>query len=221
MIMNGVLALASVYDSRCTSPPSDLESTYYHSRAIELLIAAFAQPPETWDSKLLAAVVMARLYEEYDNEKDANYHHLSGTRNLLNHEAVSRFVLQGGLAEAASWVHLRQAIYVYLVRREPVDMRLESFERSTVFMRTDDSAFANRIVYLFAKLIKLMIPVDGPQPETRVRKEQWKFAEDEIAAWDLAKPLSFEPIFCKEPSSEENRPFPAIYIAASVPGSDI
>jgi hypothetical protein len=218
MIMNGVLALASVYDSRCTSSASDLESTYYHNRAIELLIEAFAKPPETWDSKLLTAVVIARLYEEYDNETDSNYHHLSGTQNLLNHEIVSRFVMQGGLAEAASWVHLRQAIYVYLVRREPIDIRLESFERSTVFLRGDDSAFANRVVYLFAKLIKLMIPVDGSQVESAPQQEQWKLVEEEISAWNDTKPLSFLPIFCKEVSLEANEPFPAIYIAASVPG---
>ncbi|KAF5967427.1 transcription regulatory SNF2 [Fusarium coicis] len=157
MIMNGLLALASRYDS-----PSDIESTFYHNKCIKLLIKAFAQPPETWDSTLLTAVVIARLYEENDNETDSFYHHLSGTQNLLNHEVIARFVMQGGLAEAASWVHLRQAIYVYVVRREPLEICLENFERSTVFRRSDDSAYANRAVYNFARLMKLFLPVESP-----------------------------------------------------------
>ncbi|KAF5620326.1 transcription regulatory SNF2 [Fusarium tjaetaba] len=173
MIMNGLLALASRYDSRCTNTSSDIESTFYHNKCIKLLIEAFAQPPETWDSTLLTAVVIARLYEENDNETDSYYHHLSGTQNLLNHEVIARFVMQGGLAEAASWVHLRQAIYVYVVRREPLEICLENFERSTVFRRSDDSAYANRAVYNFAKLMRLFLPMDSPVGE-------WGAAEGEI-----------------------------------------
>ncbi|KAF0643191.1 hypothetical protein FPSE5266_07859 [Fusarium pseudograminearum] len=90
MIMNGLLALASRYDSRCMDTSNDIESTFYHNKCIKLLIKAFAQPPETWDSTLLTAVVIARLYEENENETDSYYHHLSGTQNLLNHEAIAR-----------------------------------------------------------------------------------------------------------------------------------
>ncbi|KAF5228074.1 hypothetical protein FAUST_11333 [Fusarium austroamericanum] len=89
MIMNGLLALASRYDSRCMDTSNDIESTFYHNKCIKLLIEAFAQPPETWDSTLLTAVVIARLYEENENETDSYYHHLSGTQNLLNHEAIA------------------------------------------------------------------------------------------------------------------------------------
>ncbi|KPM44524.1 hypothetical protein AK830_g2003 [Neonectria ditissima] len=217
MIMNGILALASVYDSRCSDSTSDLESTYYHNKCIELLIEAFTRPPETWDSNLLTAVVIARLYEEYDNEKDSDYHHLSGTQNLLNHGAIARFVMQGGLAEAASWVHLRQAIYVYLVRREPVDICLENFERSTVFQRTDDSAYTNRIVHLFARLMKLLFPTSGQQTATGKQQECWRALQQQICSWNDTKPLSFQPIYCKPSSLEEDRPFPTMCIAASVP----
>ncbi|RSL68909.1 hypothetical protein CEP54_002589 [Fusarium duplospermum] len=218
MIMNGLLALASRYDARCSNSESDLEGTYYHNRCIELLIEAFARPPETWDSKLLTAVVIARLYEEYDNETDSDYHHLSGTRNLLNYEAVARFVTQGGLAEAASWVHLRQTIYVYLVRREPVEICLENFERSTVFRRTDDSAYANRAVYLFAKIMKLLFPLnDAEKQAIGASPGPWELVETEVNQWYEMKPLSFKPIYYKPADLKEDRPFPVVCIAASVP----
>ncbi|KAF7553677.1 hypothetical protein G7Z17_g3455 [Cylindrodendrum hubeiense] len=219
--MNGVLALASAYDSKSSDATLGFESTYYHNRCIEFLIEAFARPPETWDAKLLTAVVIARLYEEYDNEADFNYHHLSGTKNLLNHEAVARFVMQGGLAEAASWVHLRQAIYVYVVHKKPVDICLENFDRSTVFQRTDDSAYTNRSVYLFAKLIKLLFPMDGSQAATGPQKEAWKLLEHEISSWNDSKPMSFYPVYSKPADLANGKPFPTIYIAASIPGKII
>ncbi|KAF4960510.1 hypothetical protein FGADI_917 [Fusarium gaditjirri] len=214
MIMNGLLALASRYDSRCTNSSDDIESTFYHNKCIKLLIEAFTQPPETWDSTLLTAVVIARLYEENDNETDSYYHHLSGTQNLLNHEAIARFVMQGGLAEAASWVHLRQAIYVYVVRREPLEICLENFQRSTVFRRCDDSAYANRAVYNFAKLMRLFLPMESPDGHLG----KWEVVEREIQEWYDARPVSFKPIFHKEADAFRGRPFPVICFAASVPG---
>ncbi|KAF5536448.1 transcription regulatory SNF2 [Fusarium phyllophilum] len=211
--MNGLLALASRYDSRCTNISDDIESTFYHNKCIKLLIESFAQPPETWDSTLLTAVVIARLYEENDNETDSYYHHLSGTQNLLNHEAIARFVMQGGLAEAASWVHLRQAIYVHVVRREPLEICLENFERSTVFRRSDDSAYANRAVYNFAKLMRLFLPMENPEGDLG----KWEAVEREIQEWYDARPVSFKPIFHKPADISSDRPFPVICFAASVP----
>ncbi|CAF3506798.1 unnamed protein product [Fusarium graminearum] len=213
MIMNGLLALASRYDSRCMDTSNDIESTFYHNKCIKLLIEAFAQPPETWDSTLLTAVVIARLYEENDNETDSYYHHLSGTQNLLNHEAVARFVIQGGLAEAASWVHLRQVIYIYVVRRRPIEICLESFERSTVFRRCDDSAYANRAVYNFAKIMRLFLQVENLDSD----QDEWQAAEMEVDRWYDAKPVSFQPVFHILADLSANRPFPTLYFIASVP----
>lgn len=155
MILNGILALTSRYVSSITH---DLESIYYHNQCIALLINAFTRPTSTWDTTLLAAVVITRLYEENDNKADPHYY-LAGTQNLLNHKVISRFVMQGGLAEAASWVHLRQMIYVYIARKKPVEIWLKNFKRSIVFIRRDDLVYANRTVYLFAKIIKLLLPM--------------------------------------------------------------
>ncbi|EYB29718.1 hypothetical protein FG05_00011 [Fusarium graminearum] len=187
MIMNGLLALASRYDSRCMDTSNDIESTFYHNKCIKLLIEAFAQPPETWDSTLLTAVVIARLYEENDNETDSYYHHLSGTQNLLNHEAVAR---------------------------RPIEICLESFERSTVFRRCDDSAYANRAVYNFAKIMRLFLQVENLDSD----QDEWQAAEMEVDRWYDAKPVSFQPVFHILADLSANRPFPTLYFIASVPG---
>ncbi|KAL0782528.1 hypothetical protein CaCOL14_000434 [Colletotrichum acutatum] len=222
ILLNGIFALASRFDTQGnddTNEKSDLESTYYHNRCIELLIEAFSQPPETWDSILLTAVVIMRLYEEYDNETDSHYHHLRGTRNLLNHDAIARFVTQGGLAEAASWVHLRQALYVFLVRRTPIEICLENFERSSTFRSNDDTAHANRIVYLFAKVLKLFFPEDGSGFSTS-SSETWEELQNDVDAWFKEKPLSFQPLFYERADVAKGRPFPTLWMAAD-PGMDL
>ncbi|KAG7047733.1 zn 2cys6 transcription factor [Colletotrichum scovillei] len=220
ILLNGIFALASRFDTQGnddTNEKSDLESTYYHNRCIELLIEAFSQPPETWDSILLTAVVIMRLYEEYDNETDSHYHHLRGTRNLLNHDAIARFVTQGGLAEAASWVHLRQALYVFLVRRTPIEICLENFERSSTFRSNDDTAHANRIVYLFAKVLKLFFPEDGSGFSTS-SSETWEELQNDVDVWFKEKPLSFQPLFYERADVAKGRPFPTLWMAAD-PGT--
>ncbi|TDZ25369.1 hypothetical protein Cob_v001640 [Colletotrichum orbiculare MAFF 240422] len=234
ILLNGIFALASRFDTQGADDDtdtdtdmdtttttgtgtgaerSDLESTYYHNRCIELLIEAFGQPPETWDSALLTAVVIMRLYEEYDNETDSEYYHLRGTRNLLNHDAIARFVTQGGLAEAASWVHLRQALYVYLVRRTPIDICLENFERSSTFLRNDYTSYSNRVVYLFAKVLKLFFP-DGGGGFAMSSTPAWEELQGEVEGWYRDKPLSFKPIFYERADLARGRPFPSMWMSA-------
>ncbi|KAL0940490.1 zn 2cys6 transcription factor [Colletotrichum truncatum] len=215
ILLNGIFALASRFDAQGADDDvekSDLESTYYHNRCIELLIEAFSQPPETWDSTLLTAVVIMRLYEEYDNETDSHYHHLRGTRNLLNHDSIARFVTQGGLAEAASWVHLRQALYIYLVRRTPIEICLKNFERSSTFMMNDDTAHANRIVYLFAKVLKLFFPDDGTG-FLASSDTAWEELQGEVEGWYRDKPVSFQPLFYERADLTRHRPFPTLWMS--------
>ncbi|KAI0596719.1 hypothetical protein F4775DRAFT_594029 [Biscogniauxia sp. FL1348] len=71
-----------------------------------------------------------RNYLKYDIETDHEFVYLNGSGNLLTHGAVARIVTQWGLAEAASWVYLRQAIYVFLTCLKSIDMCLDSFRRS-------------------------------------------------------------------------------------------
>ncbi|KAI1505641.1 hypothetical protein F5X99DRAFT_415737 [Biscogniauxia marginata] len=219
MILNGIFALASRYDGLCNKLTYNLESTFYHNRCIELLIEAFSRPPGTWDSTLLTAVVFARLYEEYDNESDCEFVHLSGAQNLLNHDAVARFVTEGGLAEAASWVHLRQAIYVFLICQTPVEMCLDNFRRSTAFRNNDDSARANRMVYHFAKTLQLFFNEEktAGKDDEAAEQEKWDGLDQDILRWYEGKPISFEPIYEVDADVENGRPFPSIWMVATVP----
>ena len=205
ILRQGILAAASRYDSLRHCRES-LEGTFYHSRCIELIIEALARDPGTYDSTVLAAVVISRTYEEMDD--DQRHHHLSGTRNLLSQEAVARSVHDGGLAEAASWIHLRQSIYVSLVKGRPVDVPLRIYE--TVPVLRGDSAVANRAVYLFAKILEAFL--------NNYATERWAELENELATWEQSKPDAFRPIYQDEGDTEVEQMFPRIYMLSTVSG---
>lgn len=197
-----------------------MESTYYHNRCIDLLIRALAQPPETYNPVILAAAVISCLYEELDVDADTQQYHLSGTRNLLRHETVARFTRECDFAEAVSWVYLRQAIYVCIVRRQPIDIPLEVFETFTAFSKEDDSSYANRVVYIFAKILRAFFPEKSEDPTICHSCRDWEALERELDLWHDNKPLSFEPPYEESPDFEAGRPFPFMWMVSAVSGAN-
>ena len=220
MMLNSILSLASRYDALHRNEPPGLEAIRYNSRCIELLIRSLSAPPETYDGELLAAVVMARSYEECDFESDFSHLHLGGTRKLLTHDTLTRLASQGGLAEASCWVHLRQSIYAYIVRDRPVDSHLGAFARLTAFRRTDDTAYANRMVYHLARVLRLYFaarqqPVDNENGATR---DDWTGLTGEIAQWFAEKPSSFEPVCYVKGGLDQ---FPTMIMLSATPGKAV
>lgn len=220
MILNGLLALASKYDALSNGRTSDLETTRYHGKCIELLIEAFDRPPNT---SLLVAVVISRLYEEYDNDLDVEYYHLRGTKSLLDHESVARYAAEGGLAEAASWVHLRQAIYVSLTMQRPLEISLHTFESFSVVRRKDDSAYANRVVLILAKILRHLCgsQTGSHQDSSDLEPDApLQLLREELDTWFANKPVTFEPIFQGDVADAKNESFPSIWLLLTVPGKE-
>ena len=54
--------------------------------------------------------------------------------------------------------------------------------------------------------------------KTFLGKRQWEHVKDEVETWFEERPVSFKPIFFKKGDVLEDRPFPVICFAASVPG---
>lgn len=206
----------SRYDALHRNQPPGLEAIRYNSHCIESLIHSLSAAPETYGAELLAAVVMARSYEECDFESDFSHLHLGGTRRLLTHDTVTRLASRGGLAEASCWVHLRQSVYAYIVRGRPVDSHLDAFARLTAFRRTDDRAYANQMVYHFARVLRLYFrdrqqSTDGNGGTS----DDWTGMTSEINEWFTAKPPSFEPVCYARGSLER---FPTMVMLSAAPG---
>ncbi|KAH7014233.1 uncharacterized protein B0I36DRAFT_397704 [Microdochium trichocladiopsis] len=218
VLLNGILGLASRFDSLATGGPEageDLESAFYHGRCIELLINLLNRPVETYDDVLLAAVVLSRLYEENDTHTDSLTYHLAGTSTLLGHEVITRLAAEGGLAEAACWVHLRQALYVAIVHRQHPQIPLRLYENLTAFRRADDTSFGNRAVYLFARIVLRYFPEQCTEQILPQQEDTWTVLEEELSTWFQTKPVSFEPIYHTPPSASTGEPFPCIWMAST------
>jgi hypothetical protein len=165
----------------------------------------------TYDDNLLITVVVLRMYEELERATDEKCHWLGSTR-LLNTMAQSSS--SGGLAEAVSWQFLRQAIYACLVEFQPMQLNLENYEHSSVFRRRDDAAYANRIIFLCARIIQLR---SGPNAHS-FDETDWQYLSDCIEQWYRERPISWLPLKYKEANAAENRPFPELWLVSPPAG---
>lgn len=191
----------------------EIEANMYHSRCLELLIPALSCSKDTYDDNLLVTIVLLRLYEELDNRRDTKYH-VMGSSRLIN--TIHTFSSSGGLAEAASWLFLRQAIYVCLVQKEPWQLQLENYKHSQAFQFLDDASYANVMIFLFARILQLISRWQGEALEW----QEWKSLEESVSNWKKSLPSSFMPLKCKDASLTDAQPFPELWMI-SAPTSNI
>lgn len=147
-----------------------------------------------------------------DEVEDNRCHQLGSTR-LLN--SIAKFSSSGGLGEAASWISLRQDIYLALVHQQPIGIRLENYLESKAFDKGDDSAWANLIVHLFAKVLALAFDT-----QQNGSAEKWQALETEIEEWNESKPDSFNPISFQDSSFDEENSISEIWMLSSFHGKD-
>ncbi|PYH37599.1 uncharacterized protein BO87DRAFT_450815, partial [Aspergillus neoniger CBS 115656] len=133
---------------------------------------------------VLATVAILRQHEEM--EYDDNQFHLTGATRIMN--TVS-FGSSGGLGEATAWLCLREDIHVWLISQKPLRTNLESFHRSDIFLRNDDFAWAARMVFLLAKVLKCAFNQMSSPEYTALQS-----IAQEVEDWNARKPPSFHPL---------------------------
>ncbi|OCL03330.1 hypothetical protein AOQ84DRAFT_152074 [Glonium stellatum] len=200
VIMNAILASASRHVA-FVSKIEDTESAKYHNKCLENLIPILDNPLDILDENLFAAIIILRQYEELD-EADERCHLFGSTRmvNSITHSATCT-----SLREAANWVALRQEIYVSLTNRQPVSIVLDAYRDSSYFHSDTEDAWANRIVFLFAKILNYAFKPVGVAPE-----ESWSQLEEQVEAWNMTKPQYFSPLWVEHQPGERNYRFPDI-----------
>ncbi|KAL4814982.1 hypothetical protein BDW67DRAFT_80946 [Aspergillus spinulosporus] len=206
MIMKAILAFSARH-AAIMSGTEDWEASEYHSQCIEMLLRALSKAEGFYDDNILITVVILRVYEELERATDEKCHWLGSTR-LLN--TMSKSASSGGLAEAVSWQFLRQAIYACLVEYQPMQLNLENYERSSVFQRMDDAAYANRIIFLCARIIQLRSEPNGYS----FTESDWQYLSDCVDQWYREKPISWQPLKHQEANAEANKPFPELWMVS-------
>ncbi|PYI17203.1 hypothetical protein BO99DRAFT_483392 [Aspergillus violaceofuscus CBS 115571] len=186
------------------------EGLQYHNHCLQLLIPALSGSSTDITDVVLATVAILRQHEEM--EPDDNQFHLTGTARILN--TISSFGSSGGLGEAAAWLCLREDIYISLISQKPLRTNLESFHRSTVFVRNDDFAWASRMVFLLAKVLSCAFNPGGHEPSGDPSGLQG--LAQEVEAWNNAKPASFDAIRSVPRGKDVQQRLPEIWMLLPV-----
>lgn len=225
LIYSAILALSSAYECLVAKSLSTSESDIYHRQFMSVFISTLSEPSETWSSSLLIAAVVARACEGCHTESDSQIIHLNGAQDLLNHHVIARLVSENDLAEAVSWLYLRQLVHDHLGRKQNPQVCLDSFMKASAFRKNTDVAYANRILLYFAKAVQLYFGM--PRNEKAFRSPNRvklklidaKKLKQDIHAWYNKKPLSFVPLHRKESDLENGRPFPEIWMINAATGT--
>ncbi|KAK7214454.1 hypothetical protein V2G26_002457 [Clonostachys chloroleuca] len=175
--------------SRIDDPSSDI----YYSKAIQLLIPALDDPIASIDENILAAIVLLRLNEEM-SENDTCTHLLGSTRLL---DLASSFAPLGGLGEAASWLLLRQDMFVSLTRSLCPTSTYENYRTSAFFTSSTPEAMANRAVFLCSQVLAYAFRND-----TRLDVDRWQELNTSVAEWFDSAPKESLPYFASLPSDD-------------------
>ncbi|KAI9146737.1 NADPH--cytochrome P450 reductase [Paramyrothecium foliicola] len=149
-------------------------SEAYCAQALQILIPVLDGPIESLDENILAGIVLLRLYEEMSDVDTGT--HLLGSTRLLN--SASSFASRGGLGEAASWIVLRQYLYLSITRSQPLLINLDCYSNSTCFQNTNEEASANRIILLCAQLLMAVFGSNG-----YIDNETWLQFDQETLLW--------------------------------------
>lgn len=201
------------------------EALEYHNRCLKILIPLFSGPDENLTEDVLATVAILRQYEEMDGKCNPdhfcavltklmvadNRFHLTGATRIVN--SMTSFRSSGGLGEAAAWLCLRQDIYISLVSQQPLRTRLENFDNSHSFRQQDDLAWANRMVFLLAKVLSCAFTEKSAANALKLRQ-----MNHEVEKWKSTKPLTFEPIKFIQRKEDKDHRFPIIWMLSPFHG---
>ncbi|KAF2645794.1 hypothetical protein P280DRAFT_388675, partial [Massarina eburnea CBS 473.64] len=190
VIRDGILGLAARHVWLTGKVKEDLSQPYV-DQCLQALIVALEDPLAHWDEHFLVAVILLRLHEEMGDADDFCHHF--GTARILN--SISSFASDGGLRESASWVSLRQHIYVSLTTQQPINLSLDNYRHSAVFRDYDDESWANRIIFQFANILQHVFEDNTTSNSNTLTREKWNELDADAEEWFRTKPWTFAPLY--------------------------
>ncbi|KAF2793774.1 hypothetical protein K505DRAFT_375122 [Melanomma pulvis-pyrius CBS 109.77] len=210
VILNGILGLAARHLWLMGKTEED-HSQPYVDQCLQALIVGLEDPLAHWDENFLVAVILMRLHEEMGDSDDQCHHF--GTARILN--SISSFAADGDLREAASWVSLRQHIYVSLTTQQPLNLSLDNYRHSSVFREFDDESWANRIIFQFATILQHVFE-DSPESSSLTR-DKWAELDADVDEWERTKPWTFTALYIDPNAGKEfNGSWPVLPTAQGV-----
>ncbi|KAH6896536.1 hypothetical protein B0T10DRAFT_525993 [Thelonectria olida] len=207
LLAYSILAYSARQVSLTTGGVDKESHSSYYSHALRILIPIFDNPSEALNENVLAAIVILRSYEEMF-EGDVNTH-LTGSSRLLNSE--SEFAARGGLGEAASWVVLRQDLYVCLTKSLPLRISLDSYRNSQAFIDASDHSIANRAVFICGRVVAYAMG-----PNSSLDADVWDELDREMKRWHESTPWRFLSSDSTAIGNESDSAFPTLWMPRRV-----
>ncbi|KAJ0120223.1 hypothetical protein J7T55_001080 [Diaporthe amygdali] len=191
-----IFAFSSRHINRHRRGQESTEALEYYDKCLNLLIPAISNPNHHVTEEVFAAVAILRQYEEMDSEDRGL--HLTGTTRIVN--SMRGWGFTPGLREASSWLCLRQDIYISMVQESPLKTDLDAFLQSDIYTRSDDTAYAARIVVIVARIL-IGTSAEDLDSRTRVLNE----ARAELEEWYDSKPSTFTPTWSGSGNGDPGR----------------
>ena len=139
-------------------------------------------------------------------DESRNTGHVLGTQLFMEAR-----LSPGSSFQAASFlVALRQEIFISFLTRRGLACTLDDCFIQRDVSPTDDWTWAHRMIVHTADILTSCY---GPNPLTAYR---WKQLKDYADKWNIAKPSSFQPLFC---SLDVEETFPKLWYANDCHGS--
>jgi hypothetical protein len=110
-------------------------------------------------------------------------------------------------------VILRQVLYISLVSKEPLPIKLENYDHSHSFLKQNDYAWANIMVLLAAKVLSVAFA-----PQENITMNDWLRLEAEIEDWNVSKPDTFNALSVHDAPLAKQQAFPEIWMLSDSHG---
>ena len=131
-------------------------------------------------------------------DEDTRTHLLAIARLNRLATGLSSFAHAGGLREAASWLALRQDLYVALTRQQQLTMDLDSYASSASLAMETPESLANRVVLIFAHVLNFAFESPAKFASRAERNSQWRKLNEMADAWYHDRPAHAAPLWTIE-----------------------
>lgn len=215
----------------------------YYQATTAYLRALCGESKHSQDEDLLAATMIIRFYEDFEElikegaerDRDLNvrpfqlYVAAQARPTLFSDHAYEAYDFRvrgcfAGLRTQAeqylrSYPHssfriaLRQECQRALLNKEEVKLPLEAWKILDGFDEAEDSVWADRHLYHYAKVLQFCFSNKELGME---RMQRWQELKDFETRWDEERPLSFSHYMKKEPNREAEEVFPQIWYVSDV-----
>lgn len=187
MLLSAILSFSASHLSRLDSSCDALTGVKHHSKCVERLIPALADPSLALDPILPLSTVILRMHEMLTYENDQQ-HHLRGCFSLFAYNRVN--IRSHQLKGTAFWTYIREEILVALPNKTVTNIHTSRWKLGISWEGNADSIYTNKITWLAVEVINFCF---GPDLKTNVAR--FDALHRDLDEWRHNLPDTFKPLY--------------------------